>query len=104
MLPNDMGWLVGVASILVNLFLLVLNLKVSGAIAEVKLEVEKLRTEMAEQRGEAAERQLKNYQELMNNLRGDYVSVKEAERMHDDNQRRLTAIEKQLMTMRGGTD
>jgi len=92
----DPAWLIGLGSIVVNLFLLILNLRVGTAVAEVKVEVEKLRTEMALQRADTAERQLKAYQSLMDNLRADYVSRVESERMHEDNQRRLMNIEDQL--------
>jgi hypothetical protein len=82
------GWLIGLGSIVVNLFLLILNLRVGTAIAEVKLEVEKLRTDMATQRAEGAERQLKSYQAQMDYLRDNYISRAESERMHQENQRR----------------
>lgn len=106
MLPAEIGWLVSAASITVNLFLLVLNLKVSGAIATVKLDIEQLRTEMQRLRADMLEKQFNELAQVMQKMRDSYMDRETSMDMHADNRKRMEAIEARMAELiarrRGG--
>lgn len=111
-IPNEMGWLIALGSIIVNLILTVISVRVQGAIsevkiniAEVKIDVEKVRTEMQTLRASMLERQYETLSQIAKDMRSGFVDRETSLTMHAEHGRRIDIIEARLADLRaaGGT-
>lgn len=72
--------------------LLILNLKVQGAMAELRLDVANGRTEAARDRAEL-------YEKIMDTMRSTFVSREASDERHQANIKRLDSIDENLRTL-----
>ena len=108
-LPNEIGWMIALGSIIVNLLLTIISVRVQSAVAEVKVDIEKLRTEMQTLRGDMLERQYAALSTVAKDMRSGFMDRETSLSMHSANQKRLDEIEERqdrmldtLERMRGG--
>lgn len=84
------GWLIAVGSIIINLILTLMSVRVQGAVAEVRAEIEKVRTEMQTLRASIMEKQFEALSNITSNMRDLYMDRQTSMDMHADNRDRLT--------------
>lgn len=92
-LSNEVGWLVALGSLIVNLLLVIISARVQSAISEVKVDIEKLRTEMVTLRGDMLERQYAALSNVSKDMRAGFMDRETSMSMHAENRKRLDDIE-----------